>query len=146
MSDSELEKQIGAMFDSAREERFDYGEESALSQEIIFVVKQHGNIALKIVQKMIEDEAVNGDAAWEALRWLGKMEHPLTHEGRRELLEHLLRYPDHVIRDGALLGLASLDDPKSIPSLAEAKRVEPLSALHKFIDQVLEQLKQSQGN
>ena len=54
------------------------------------------------------------------------MRNEATREARRELLERSLASPLHTVRDGAVVGLSMLRDPRSIPPLAAAAARENL--------------------
>lgn len=61
----------------------------------------------------------------EALCVLGRVDDPATHEERRLLLERfLLTSKDVIVRDGAVNGLTSINDPRSKPALLLALTTE----------------------
>ncbi len=93
-----------------------------------------------ILTRLIAIEQVNAEVASESLRWLGHIEHPKTYDNRLWLLERSLFCSSARVRDGAALGLASLDDPHAIPYLRRAIQRENCIELRKDIKQVLIQL------
>jgi hypothetical protein len=83
---------------------------------------------------------IDEEVASEALRWLGRMEDTKSYSKRLWLLERGLASPSPIIRDGAALGLASLDDRHAIPYLRLAVEREELDELRFNLGQVLDQL------
>lgn len=99
------------------------------------------------------------DVACEACRWLGDTEHWsyssiitdyfLKHkesETRRRLaLEYILLNSHSVaVRDSAGLGLASIDDPASLPALYESIAKEPSDEIKEMNQMVIDQLLETQ--
>jgi hypothetical protein len=68
------------------------------------------------------------------------MEDLKSYEFRRWLLERSLTLPLGVVKDGAILGLASMDDKHAIPYLKEATENESSTEIKQDMEQVLEQL------
>jgi HEAT repeat protein len=85
-------------------------------------------------------EQVNAEVASEAMRWLGHIDHPITYRSRLHLLERSLHNSSARVRDGAGLGLASLDDPHAIPYLKQAIEREQYQELRHDLKQVVIQL------
>lgn len=52
----------------------------------------------------------------------------------------MLRDPSPRVRDGAVLGFATLDDPRARPFLYEARDSENVDELRRLIEKVVEQL------
>jgi hypothetical protein len=136
----EIDQKIETLFGAAREQVFEDGMESDFSKELISLVKKYGNAAITILTRLIVTEQVNAEVASEALRWLGHMEHPKTYDNRLWLLEQSLFCSSARVRDGAALGLASLDDSHAIPYLKRAIQQENCTELREDIEQVLIQL------
>lgn len=122
---------------------FEDGVESPFSRELIRNLEKYGNVALEVLFDLILHARINPELAAEALRWLGYIENHETHEYRRWLLERSLECSSPRVRDGALLGLASLDDPKAIPSLKLAIEKEQVSELRHDMEQTILQLESS---
>jgi hypothetical protein len=59
---------------------------------------------------------------------------------RWQILKDSLRSHSPIIRDGAILGFATLDDPRAASLLGEARNAEQVHELQGLIDQVLRQL------
>jgi hypothetical protein len=109
--------------------------------EIQRLVLEHGNAALETVSDLIAGERVAPEAAAEALACLGEMEHEATHGARRRLLERSLTCSSHVARDGAVVGLSDLGDPRSVPALEAAAQREEYCMLRANMLEVIEQLR-----
>ncbi|HEY9669794.1 MAG TPA: HEAT repeat domain-containing protein [Coleofasciculaceae cyanobacterium] len=135
-----LYSKIEAIFWAAKGEFFEDGMESELSRQLNSVVKEYSNEAIEAITCLIVYEKVNPEVAGEALRWLGRIEHPETYEYRRWLLERSLTLNSTRVRDGAILGLASMDDKHAIPYLKQAIEREQCAELKVDMEQVLEQL------
>ena len=107
---------------------------------MIKVIERHEEAALEVITNLIINESVNAEVASEALRWIGDMRHEPTHENRLNLLEQSLNCSSIKVRDGAVLGLSFLDDPRAIDSIKEAMKRENSKLLYRNMEQVLEQL------
>jgi len=128
----------------AREELFEDGVESDFSRELVSVIENHGNAAVKALSELILGEEVDAEVASETLRWLGQIEHPETYDFRLWSLEQSLYCSSARVRDGAALGLAFLDDPRAILFLRDAIQRELYPELREDMEQILEQLENSQ--
>lgn len=135
-----LYSRIESIFWAAKGEFFEDGMESAFSRQLNSVVKKYGNDAMEVITCLIVYERVNPEVADEALRWLGRMEDSESYEYRRWLLERSLSLSSPRVRDGAILGLASMDDKHAIPYLKRAIAKEQCAELKVDMEQVLEQL------
>jgi hypothetical protein len=134
-------EQFQNLFVAAHEERFEDGMESHFSHHILALLNQYGTPAFVELGNLILRSNINIEAAAEACRWVGRIENPATHGTRRALLEGVLLGAQYArIRDGAALGLASLDDPISIPVLQKAIEHETVPELRHDLQQVLNQL------
>jgi hypothetical protein len=76
----------------------------------------------------------------EALRKFGLIENETTTGERFQTLIALLNHRSAVVRDGAMIGLAYLDDPRAIGAIEEAIRIEPLPVLRREMEAIREQL------
>jgi len=132
------------IFRKAREEFFEDGMESNFSKAVVSLIEKCSNTAVKILSELILNEQVDPEAASEALRWVGNMEHLETYRSRRELLEKSLLCLSARVRDGAGLGLASMDDPHAIPHLKKAVEQELNPELRHDLELVLKQLERLQ--
>lgn len=140
-----LLEQFQNLFVDAREERFEDGMESRFSTNLLALLSQYGTPAFVALGNLIISNNVNIEAAAEACRWIGRIENPKTHSTRRAMLEGVLQGTRYArIRDGAALGLASLDDPISIPVLQKAIEKETVPELRHDLQEVLNQLIETQ--
>jgi hypothetical protein len=130
------ERAIEAAFAAGKEEEFEDGMESHFSRRILSLVDQYGDVAVGKIRNLILKGDVHAEVAGEALRWLGRMEHPPTYWGRRSLLEDALSCAAPLARDGAVLGLAFMDDPHAMPYLRKALSEEPFPELRGDMQQV----------
>jgi hypothetical protein len=140
LSDDILHSKIETIFRIAREEFFEDGMESTFSRELNYVVKQNSNKALEIITHLIVHNQVNSEVAGEALRWLGRIDSFDSYPYRRWLLERSLALPSNSVKDGAIIGLAAMDDRHAIPYLKKAIEKEQCIELKADMELVLEQL------
>jgi hypothetical protein len=138
-----IDQEITIMFESAKEQDFEDGMESEFSRSLVSLVRKYGNAVMEIVAGFIIYERVNAEVASEALRWLGRMDDPTSYHFRRWLLERSLGCSSAIVRDGAALGLASVDDPHAIPYLRQAILRENYTELSEDMEQVLAQLEKA---
>lgn len=138
---SSLLDEVESQFAAARNESFEGGFDSAFSFELVRLVLKHGDTSIRIISDVVLGEGVAPDVAAEALRCLGEMRNEATHDARRALLEHSLECSSHIVRDGAVLGLSDLSDPRTIPSLERAAAREQYKLLRANMVDLLERLK-----
>lgn len=136
----DIKSDIGSLFKGAIEETFEDGIESKFSRELIQLVTTYKQAALAIVSDIIISGHTNPEVASEALRWIGRMDHSQTYSNRLWLLESCLNSSSSKVRDGAVLGLSSMDDCNAIPYIKSAIEREHISDLRKDMKQLLEQL------
>ena len=136
---------IKILFRKAQGIAFKDGMESDFSRELVRLVRQYGKTAMEVITTLIVNDNVDAEVAAEALRWLGRMDHPPSHHDRLWLLERSLFSTSVLVRDGAALGLASLDDPHAIPYLQQAIEQEKYASLREDLEQVLEQLESTRS-
>ena len=142
-----LEDKLIHLFRMARDIHFEDGMESTFSRSLVALIEEHGKPIIQVLETMIMNGRVFMLDAGEALRWIGRMEHPTTRKRRRHLLERCLEHRSLAVVDGALLGIASMDDPKSIPAVYKAlDRFAWYPVICEKITQVLDQLRETQGH
>ncbi len=139
----ELRARAEDLFRGAADIQFEDGMENEFSKGLILFIRQHGNAAINSLAELILSERLSPSVSSEALRWLGDIDDSSTYQRRLWLLEKSLACSSPVVRDGAVLGLASLDDPHAIPYLQKARSTEIRRELRKDLDQVLEQLQET---
>jgi hypothetical protein len=138
--DLETEARFKAAFQRAREERFEDGMESEFSNELESLVETYGSTARNVLARLLEDEGVSARVWGEAMRSLGRSDDRPSREARLWVLEKGLTSSSAFVRDGAALGLASMDDPSAIPYLQRAISSEKLEGLRADMQEVLLQL------
>jgi len=121
---SQTRQEIEQLITRNSGEVFEDGRASEFSRKLIEYIEHYGNKTIEILAEAVRGERVNVENAAEAMRWLGHISHPPTYDKRLWLLERSLHHPSYRIRDGAIRGLESLDDPHAIPSLKEAIQIE----------------------
>jgi hypothetical protein len=138
--DADSVQGLQTMFREAREYRFEDGMESPFSAELSALVEHDGNRAVQALAGLLIGELIDAEVAAEALRWLGLINDPETADTRRWLLERCLWLSSARVRDGALLGLAFMDEADSLPSLMRAMQREVVPELRDDMQQVIAQL------
>lgn len=130
-----------AIFAAACTESFEDGFDGNFSCALSRFILEHANTAVDIVSDIILREHISPDVAAEALRCLAEMDNQATYEARRTLLERSLGCSSHIVRDGAVIGLADLSDPHAIPSLEAAAAREKHGLLHTQMLELVNRLK-----
>ncbi|MCX5826295.1 MAG: HEAT repeat domain-containing protein [Deltaproteobacteria bacterium] len=143
--EKEFESEIWALFEAANDEIFEDGIESRFSKDLIKLIITFGNDAVTFITDSIISGHANPEVASEALRWIGRMNHPQSYSNRLWLLESCLNCASSKMRDGAILGLASMDNPNAIPYIKNAMEREYLVELKQDMQQVIDQLENTIG-
>lgn len=134
-----LNDEADQMFGIAVDEHFQDGMESRFSRWLVAFIAEHGERAMQPIARAIR--LGNVAVAGEALRWLGHIEDDTsTYESRKEILLWALFHRSHYVRDGGLLGLASIDDPQTLPTLRAAHAQETIAELKRDIAAIIKQL------
>lgn len=142
-ADLDVYAKVEMLFSSANGEVFEDGMERAFSRELVSIVQKYGDRAMEPITHLLIRERVDAEEASEALRWLGRLRHGQTRAYRLWLLERCLLCSSPSVRDGAGLGLASLDDPDAVPYLQRAISRETCDELREDLAQVLAQLERA---
>ncbi|HIJ70521.1 MAG TPA: HEAT repeat domain-containing protein [Planctomycetes bacterium] len=137
----ELKERVGRVFGMGAEESFEDGMISKFSSEICSLVINKGDFAILEISHLILKEKVAPELASEALRWLGRVDDDNTYSSRSWLLQRSLGCSSAYVRDGAALGIASMNDTRAIQSLEKAIECEKYAELKKDLEEVLAQLK-----
>jgi hypothetical protein len=132
--------QIEYIFGEAKNEYFEDGMESRFSRKLISLIRKYKQDAIEAITCLIVYEKVNSEVAGEALRWIGRMEHAESYMFRRWLLERSITLSSIYVKEGAILGIASMDDKHAIKYLQKAIEIESCNELKADMQQVLEQL------
>jgi hypothetical protein len=135
-----LEQQASSIFARAKEEVFEDGMESDFSQNLSAFIKSFGHSAMEIIIPIMLSEQTNAEIASEAFRILGRLNNNTTYRERLWLLERGLYSASARVRDGAVLGLAFLNDPLAVAPLKATIDRERIPELRKDMEQVLAQL------
>jgi hypothetical protein len=125
---------------SAKEEVFEDGMESDFSRNLSEFIISFGHLAMETIIPIILSERTNTEVASEAFRILGRLNHKITYRDRLWLLERGLYSASARVRDGAVLGLAFLNDSLAIAPLKSAIERERIPELRKDMEQILTQL------
>lgn len=131
---------IDNLFYRAKAEEYEEGEESEFTLALEKVIKTYGNYALVNIGKIILSDQCDQEVKNKTLLKFGNISHNQTHTNRLRLLENCLDAPSSYTRDAASLGIASLDDPRSIPAIKAAIERENIPELREDLILVLEQL------
>jgi hypothetical protein len=138
--DIQAHSTFDSLFRSVRGSRFEDGMESYFSKYLTSLVQRYGPFSKDILAQIFEDRTISSEVLSEALRWFGQMEDGSSYEARLWLLEKGLSSPSPTVRDGASLGLASLDDPRAARYLEAAIMSEQIADLRQDMEDVLAQL------
>lgn len=141
----DLYGEVKQLFELAIDEEFEDGFESQFSRSLVAFIEKYGRKAIEALTPIFINEKINPEIIAEALRWIGRIEHIPTYKDRQQLLERCLFCSSPYIRDGAALGIASMNDPCAIPSLKLAIAKERIAELCEDMKQVLFQL-ENNGN
>lgn len=134
--------EITLAFKTSESEDFEDGMDSILSENLADILQRRGWISVAGILAIILTEGVNRLVASEALKILGEVQDDATHQSRRQVLEYLmLEHPSAYIRDGAVYGLTTMNDPASIPAFKQALEKEDIPLLRHLIEIALEDLK-----
>ena len=104
-----------------------------LTEGIDNLVAKYGKAILSVIEKKIDRREMNDAIASETLQALGRIEDDITKMNRFDLLARALKNKIPLIRDGAVIGLAFLDDKKAIPILKSMLGIEPIPTLKENI-------------
>lgn len=140
---AEIFVQAQEIFAAGKYDDFEDGFESKFSRALQVFVRRNGFVAVAALQNLILLPETNLAVSAEALRWLGQIEQPSSYSARMSLLMRSLSHPSGRVRDGAVLGLSSLDDPKSLTFLRGAIKEEPIQELRDDMIQLQHQLEET---
>ncbi len=136
---AELTARISEIFSSAREQVFEDGMESAFSLAFAELLTSFGHSAMEGIISLVISGQVNPEVVAESLRVIGRLRHVATHRDRLWLLERCLYSPSVRVRDGAVVGLAFLDDRLAGDPLRSAIERESVAELRDDMKRVLAQ-------
>jgi hypothetical protein len=144
--DRHLLAEVRQLFEQGATEFFQDGTQSRFSVEFLRLLAERGVDAIVAVSDYLFSGQANPDVSSEALRWLAELSDPATLPNRWAIFERSLRDASPRVRDGAIVGFASLDDSRAVAALLEAREHEHITELRRLIDQVVAQLQSSHGS
>jgi len=139
-----VKDELKEMFNKEWEEVFEDGFESEFTNALRSIILEHGEPAVDALMAIVFYDRVNKELASEALELLGRTNDKPSYQRRLWLLESALFSNSARIRDAASLGLASIDNPHAIPYIRRAIEEERSDELREDLEQVLEQLQETQ--
>ncbi len=144
ITSDELRAQIESAFRVASGEDFEDGMDNSFAQYVQTTVMRFGDIALSEIAHFALHEEADPEVAAEALRTLGDFEHKVTYAYRRWLLEKALTTCSSlIVRDGANVGLAYMNDPHAIPYIQMAFQEATSELFRQVLAQTLAQLEET---
>jgi len=143
--DPVLVEEMRQMFERGASEFFEDGMDSNFARELLLSVIEHGNAAIAAIAEYVFSSTANSEVGSEALRRLADVEDRRILASRWALLERSLRHKSSRVRDGAILGFATLDDHRALELLKSVETGEPVPELRKLIQKVIEQLGVTNG-
>jgi hypothetical protein len=136
----QIERLVDAIFKAARQEDFEDGMESTFSRALVSTIRQYGNRAMPEISYLILYKGSNDAVSSEALRWIGRVKDAETYGWRLWLLEKSLFSVSVLVRDGAMLGIASVGDRHAMPYLKRAIEKEDCVELREDMKEILREL------
>jgi hypothetical protein len=135
-----LLQSVRDLFEKGASEFFHDGMDSKFSRTLLNLLGSNGTAALAAIAEYLYQDEGNPEVVSEALRWLAEFGGPETLLKRWSILRHSLKSQSPAIRDGAILGFATLDDPSACSLLLEAENSEGLRELRSLIERVITRL------
>jgi len=124
-----IEKLFDELFSLGNEINFKQAMENAYTKGLFGIITYFENIAINVLQYLIEENAVHGLLASDTLIWLGLYKNHKTHHKQLRTLIHFLNSPSIKIRYGALIGLENLDNRLAVPAINRAIMNEQILSL-----------------
>jgi hypothetical protein len=138
--DPVLLQNVKDLFEKGAAEFFHDGMDSNFSRSLLSLLGSRGADALSAIAEYLSWNEGNPEAVSEALRWMAEFGGPDTLPKRWSILCRGLRSQSPVVRDGAILGFATLDDPRAHSLLLEARESEQIRELQLLIERVAARL------
>ena len=133
------------IFEGGASEFFEDGMDSNFAQELLLSVRMYGNAAIDAIAEYLFSSTPNPDVGSEALKRLADIKDRSILASRWALFQRGLRHKSSRVRDGAILGFASLDDRRALALLKSAVTEEQVPELQRLIQKVIEQLGATHG-
>ena len=115
---------LADLLNSCDGESIEAGIESLPARALKNLIQNYKDEVITEIACQLNGKSLDPDVFQEILSWLGQISHTTTHAHRRWLLEKALLNESETIRYGSLIGLSFLDDPKSLPSVRRAMKIE----------------------
>ena len=145
ISQVDVTDKVESIFRAVAEEALEGEIEDEFAKSLSELIGQYEGNAVNEIQHFILKKEITPELAEATLRILGDLEHTLTHNYRRWLLEKaLIEGSSPIVRDGANVGLAYMDDPHAIPFFKNAIQKERNFLLRKVMNKTLFQLEGKQ--
>ena len=125
---------------NAQNEVFYDGMDSVFSIRLHELVKEHGKIVIEDLHKRFIEGRLTGSVACESMIQCGHVEDKELEQEILHFAHHALQHKELAIRDGAMLAIASIDNPVMITHIREAVANETNEEVKKDLIQVLNQL------
>lgn len=138
--DFELIDYLKRIFSRGEREVFHDGQDSIFSRRLEETLKCDTFRVLNILAAFVIADCFYPNVFSEMCRVVGRMETHRADEERLQLLELCLWHPNADVRDGAGLGIASLDDKRGYAAVKWAIERETVQWVKEGLQQVLEQL------
>ena len=138
--DPVLLQNVKDLFEKGASEFFHDGMDSNFSRSLLSLLGSRGPDALAAIAEYLSWNEGNPEVVSEALRWVAEVGGPDTLPKRWSILRRGLKSRSPVVRDGAILGFATLDDPRAHSLLLEARESEQIRELQLLIERVAARL------
>lgn len=126
-------------------EHFEDGMCSPFGQWMEEYIRQYGRKGVNaIVDAILFGGKVGIINIAETMRLFGEIEDPKTYYARRRWLCLFMFYPSVRVRDGAGLGLASMDDPMTLDALRLSLKHEQSDDLKPMTQMVIDRLEKTE--
>lgn len=124
----------------AKEEVFEHGMESVFSLRLSSFIEMYEEQTMRIISRLMASGSLDKVVSMETLHQMGLSEHEPTYDARLNLLLQHLKSDLVMVRYGAMYGLSSMDDPKTIQDIELAYKQETDPDLQRYMSAALEQL------
>jgi hypothetical protein len=118
-----------------RDEIFESGMDSALGRSSQRLFRQEPNWVTAAISDLIVARTISEEGICEMLRAIARI--PNVEPRQRELMNWALQSPSAKLRDAAILGLAQMEDTRSLPMLERAIRTERLPELKRDMERLV---------
>ena len=137
---AEVAKEAASLVSLGFGEEFEDGMTTPFSIALETFMGWGGPRAVNEIARLHRTGTIPARILAEALRWLGQMRDFATAHARRLLLEECLDAASHYVRDGAVIGLSAMSDPRSLPALRKAAEEEAIPLLRADLQAAIKEL------